>query len=205
MTLYYHRFSGSLAAGDQFNYGWFANSVRSLAAAQAAAVAWNATLWNGATAGNGYKDHVANNVAMANVSTVTIEQTTGKQLARADTSQVIVGVAAFTSMPADVAVVVSTRTDLPQRRGRGRFYLPQPSTAEATTGGRVQVDFVNDIIASLTAAWAAYNTASDRPVLYSRTDRLLRNITSFNVGDLFDTQRRRENKVLETRVSATMP
>jgi hypothetical protein len=205
MTLYYHRFSGSLAAGDQFNYGWFATSVRSLAAAQAAAVAWNATLWNGATAGNGYKDHVANNVAMANVTTVTVDQTNGKQLARADTSQVIVGVAAFTSMPADVSLCVSTRTDLPQRRGRGRFYLPQPCTAEATAGGRVQVDLVNDLIASLGAAWAGYNTASDRPVLYSRTDRLLRTITSFNIGDLFDTQRRRENKVLETRVSAAMP
>jgi len=142
---------------------------------------------------------------MANVTTVTIDQTTGKQLARADTSQVIVGTAAFTSMPADVALCVSVRSDLPQRRGRGRFYMPQPSTAEATTGGRVQVDLVNDLMASLTAAWSAYNTASDRPVLYSRTDRLLRNIVSFNVGDLFDTQRRRENKVLETRVQATMP
>ena len=79
------------------------------------------------------------------------------------------------------------------------------STAEATVGGRVQVDLVNDLMASLTAAWAAYNTASDRPVLYSRTDRLLRNIVSFNIGDLFDTQRRRENKVLETRVSAAIP
>jgi len=205
MTLYYHRFSGSCASGDQFNYGWHSSSIRSLAAAQAAAVAWNATVWNGAVAGNGYRDHVPNNVAMANVTTVELDQTTGRQLARADTGQVIIGTAAFTAMPADVALCVSVRSDLPQRRGRGRFYMPQPSTAEATVGGRVQVDLVNDLMASLTAAWAAYNTASDRPVLYSRTDRLLRNIVSFNIGDLFDTQRRRENKVLETRVSAAMP
>jgi hypothetical protein len=205
LTLFYHRFSGTLAAGDQFNFGWFCNSARTLAAAQTAAVGWAAALWNGASAGNGYKDHCANNVALQNVSTVIIDQPTGKQLARADTAYFVAGTAAFTSMPADVALVVSTRTDLPQRRGRGRFYLPQPCTAEATATGRVQPDLVNDVIASLTAAWAGYNSASNQPVLYSRTDRQLRTITSFNVGDLFDTQRRRENKVLEARVTAAMP
>jgi hypothetical protein len=205
VTLYYHRFQGHCAAGDQFNYGWFANSIRTLTAAQAAAVAWNATLWNGVSAGNGLKDHVNSSVAMENVTTVTVDPLTGKQLARTDTAQAIVGTAAFTAMPADVALCVSLRTDLPQRAGRGRFYLPQPSTAESTTVGRVQSDFVLDLMAALTLAWTNYNTASDRPVIFHRKLHTTTNLTSFNIGDLFDTQRRRENKVTESRTTASMP
>lgn|SRR2546425_155965 len=205
MTLYQHRFTGSLAAGDQFNYSWWANSTRSLASAQAAAVTWNALLWNGVSVGQGLKDHVNNGVFMQTVTTVTVDQLTGKSLARVDTGQIIIGTAAFTAMPADVALVVSLRTDLPQRSGRGRFYLPQPSTAESTAAGRVQTSFIGDLMAALTAAWAGYNTAVDRPVIYGRTSRGIRNIVSFNIGDLFDTQRRRENKVTETRSVATMP
>lgn len=205
MTLFYHRFTGACAAGDQFNYGWFANSTRSLAAAQTAAVAWNATLWNGATSGHGWKDHCVGGTTMQNVTTVTIDQPTGKQLARTDTAQVINGVVVGGAMPADVALVVSLRTALPQRSGRGRFYLPQPSAAESTVTGRVISGLVTDLMAALAAAWAAYDSASDRPVIYGRKSRLTNNIVSYNVGDLFDTQRRRENKVSESRTSATMP
>lgn len=205
MVLYYHRFSGTLAAGDQFNYGWYSTSIRSLAAAQAAAVTWNAVLWNGASAGNGFKDHATAGVSMQNVTTVSVDQLTGKQLARTDTAQVIAGVAGGNALPADVALCVSTRTDLPQRKGRGRFYLPQPAESNLTATGRVLPDLINDLIAALTSAWAGYNSASDRPVLYSRTDRLARNLVSFNIGDLWDTQRRRENKVLESRTNGAMP
>ena len=55
------------------------------------------------------------------------------------------------------------------------------------------------------SAWAGYNTSNDRPVIYSRTGRSFVNITSFDIGDLFDTQRRRENKLLEARSTSAMP
>lgn len=205
MTLYYHRFQGNCAAGDQFNYGWYATSIRSLAAAQAAAVAWNATVWNGVAPGQGYKDHVNNLVGMQNVTTVEIDPLTGKQLSRADTAQVIVGTALFTAFPADVALCVSTRTNVPQRSGRGRFYMPQPASDESTNTGRAQPSLINHLMAALTGAWTGYNTASDRPVLFHRKLHTTTPITSFNIGDLFDTQRRRENKVSEARTSAGMP
>jgi hypothetical protein len=205
MTLFLHKFQGKCAAGDQFTYSWWANSTRSLAAAQTAAWDWNAALWLGAVAGNGLRDHLPVDVAMQNVTTVIIEQATGKQLARADTAQLVGGVVLDNALPADVALCVSLRSNLPQRAGRGRFYLPQPAATQTTSEGRVAPDFVADVVASLTAAWAAYNTASDRPVIYGRTSRLLQGIVNFNVGDLFDTQRRRENKVSEARTVAAMP
>jgi len=205
MTLYLHKFTGACAAGDSFTYSWWANSTRSHTAAQAAAVTWNATLWNGAAAGNGYKDHVTSGVSMLNVTTVIIEQATGKQLARLDTGQVIAGVAAGSAMPADVALCVSLRSNLPQRAGRGRFYLPQPAASQTTTTGRVLADLISDVNASLTAAWTAYNSASDRPTLYGRTSTLLQGIVSWDIADLFATQRRRENKVTAGRSGDVMP
>ncbi len=205
MPVYRHRFTGTLAAGDQFSYQWYVNSIRDIGTAHGAAIVWNQTVWNGATAGNGYKDHVTADVAMASVITAEINVANGKQLARRENGQVIAGTVVGSALPADVALVVSLRTDLPQRSGRGRFYMPQPASVNLQGNGRVAADLVNDLMAALTAAWAAYNTGVDRPVIYSPTFRLTRNITSFNVGDLYDTQRRRENKVTEVRTTAAMP
>lgn len=205
MTLFYHRFTGALVAGDQFSYGWYSSSLRTLAAAQTAAVAWNATLWNGASAGNGYKDHCIPGTTMLNVTTIQVDITNNKQLARADTAQVIAGVAAGNPMPGDVALCVSTRSAIPRRDGRGRFYLPQPAASEMTAGGRVLADFVADVKASLLAAWTAYNSASDRPVLWGRTSHVQTSIVSYDIADLYATQRRRENKVIPARSSQAMP
>lgn len=205
MTLYQHRFLGHTAAGELTMYSWWANSTRSLVDAQAAAVAWNATLWDGATAGNGYSDHTTADVGMDQVTTVTVNAATGLQSARLDTAQSNVGAGGATSMPADVALVVSLRTPLANRSGRGRFYLPPFDTASLTSIGGVAADVITDLGASLNAAWGTYNTATDEPVVYSRTLRTFTAVTSFDIGDLFDTQRRRENKTVESRTSTAMP
>lgn len=205
MPLYQHRFSGHTSSNETFMYTWWANSIRSLADAHTAAQTWNGLLWNGASAGNGYKDHVTANVGMDTVTTVQITQATGLQTARLDAAQAIPGVAAGPPFPADVALVISLRTVLANRQGRGRFYLPQPAASQVTATGRVLADLITDLGASLAAAWAGYNTANDRPVIYSRVSKSITNVSSFNIGDLFDTQRRRENKLLEARTVTAMP
>lgn len=205
MPLYQHRFLGHTADGDNWMYSWWATSNRNLVDAQAAAVAWNAALWAGATAGNGLEDHVTAQVGNASVTTVTVDVLTGLQSARVDTAQVINGVAAGNALPADVALVVSLRTGLANRRGRGRFYLPQPAASNLTVNGRVLADFVTDLSASLDAAWGVYNTATDIPVVYSRTARATNPITTFDIGNLYDTQRGRESSQVEARTSTIMP
>lgn len=205
MPLYLHKFVGVCAAGDQFSYGWHASSIRSIDDAHAAAIVWNQVLWQGATAGNGLQDHVTAGTSMTSVITVEKNIADGKQLQRRETGQVIPGVVAGNALPADCALVVSLRTAFPQRSGRGRFYLPQPAVSAVTATGRVQADVTNDLVIALFAAWGGYDTGVDRPVIYSPTFRLTRPITSFNIGDLFDTQRRRENKVTEVRSSSAMP
>jgi len=205
MVLYQHRFLGHTADGDNWMYSWWATSNRSLVDAQAAAVAWNAALWAGATAGNGLEDHVTAQVGVDSVTTVTIDVLTGLQSTRLDTAQSIDGVAAGNALPADVALCVSCRTANSNRRSRGRFFLPQPAASQVTVNGRVLTDFITDVLASLEAAWTAYNTATDIPVVYSRADRVTRPMVTFDIGDLYDTQRGRESSQVEARTSEVMP
>lgn len=205
MPLYQHRFTGHTAMGESFMYSWWANSIRDIATAQAAAVAWNAALWNGPGGVNGYKTKVTAAVGMDNVTTLLVTQSSGQQTARVDTPQVIVGTAAGSALPGDVSLVISLRTALANRSGRGRFYLPQPAASQVATDGRVLAAMITDVMAALAPAWTAYDTGVDRPVIYSRTLRQVNNIVTYNVGNLFDTQRRRENKIVEVRTSANMP
>ena len=205
MPLYKHVFQGKCAAGDIFTYHWMADSVRTLDAAHSAAVVWNDTLWNGSVAGNGYQDHCSPDVAMQEVVTTQINVADGTGLAQKRSGQAIAGVVAANALPADVCMVVSLRSALPRVTGRGRFYLPQPAVNQMTTTGRWAADFINDVIASLDTAWAAYETVNDHLVIYSTTFRVVRDVIGYNIPDLAGTQRRRENKVPPTRTSGILP
>lgn len=205
MALYQHRFSGVTAAGENWMFTWWASSSRTAAAAHAAAITWIGVLYDGATAGNGLEDHSPTAVGLRNITTVEVDVATGTQISRLDSALTRNGLSASNTLPSDCSVVVSLRSATPTRSGRGRFYLPPLIVADVTTTGRVLPDAVTDLVASLTAAWTGYNSASDRPVVYSRTQRVTRNLVSFNVGDLFDTQRGREGNLVEARTSASMP
>jgi len=205
MALYQHRFRGTTEQSELFVFSWWAQSNRSLSAANAAAVTWLADLMAGATAGNGLEDHLTTGVIFDRVSTGEITPSTGTQVALAETSITSPGVVATAALPADVALCISLRTALANRRGRGRFYLPQPSAASSTTTGLVSSDTITDLGASLEAAWTGYNTGTDRPVVYSRASRSSQNITSYDIGNHWDTQRRRDNSQTESRTSTSMP
>lgn len=205
MALYQHRFLGHTAAGENWMFTWWADSARSSASAAAAAVTWAQTLWAGAVDGNGLEDHLPTTVGLDSVSTVEINTATGTQISRLDTAISLDGVSASNTLPSDCSAVVSLRTATPTRSGRGRFYLPPGVVTDVAADGRIVADFIADLSASLAAAWTGYNSASDRPVIYSRTQRLTRSITSFDIGDLWDTQRGREGNLVEARTSTVMP
>lgn len=205
MALYQHRFAGVTAAGENWMFTWWANSSRTASNAHSAAITWIGALYDGATAGNGLEDHSPTTVGLRTITTVEVDAATGTQISRTDSSLTRNGLSASNTLPSDCSVVVSLRTTTPTRSGRGRFYLPPVTVADVTATGRVLADLVTDLSASLTAAWTGYNSASDRPVVYSRKQRLTRNIASFNIGDLFDTQRGREGNLVETRTSSSMP
>jgi hypothetical protein len=204
MALYQNRFIGTLPEGDTFTFSWWTDSTQDLATVQAGNVQWAQDLWAGASSGAGLQDLLPSSCVLTTVRTGLITQATGQQQAVDEDTVNLPGVATGNSLPNDVALVVSLRTNLANRRGRGRFYLPSLVATTLTAAGRLDPTAQQNIVDSLANAWNGYTGIGD-PVVYSRTQRTIEDIVSFDVGDLFDTQRRRENKVSQSRISAPMP
>lgn len=204
MALYQNRFIGTLPEGDTFTFSWWTDSTQDLATVQAGNVQWAQDLWAGAVDGEGLEDLLPSSCVLTTVRTGLITQETGQQQAVDEDTVNLPGVATGNSLPNDVALVVSLRTNLANRRGRGRFYLPSLVADTLTAAGRLDPTAQQNIVDSLANAWNGYTGVGD-PVVYSRTQRTIEDVISFDVGDLFDTQRRRENKVSQSRISAQMP
>ena len=205
MPLYQHRFIGNLASGDTFSFSWWSDNSLTIDSSHGNAITWAETLWNGQDTLPGYATLCSADVSIQRITTGEISPLTGQQQTLRESNVNIPGSAEANALPADVAIVVSLRSPVANRTGRGRFYLPQPTTNALTAVGRLDETAQSTIVDALTAAWTQANAAGENPVIYSRTQRATREINSFNVGDLFDTQRRRENALTENRVSAPMP
>ena len=205
MPLYQHRFIGNLASGDTFSFSWWSDNSLTIDSSHGNAITWAETLWNGQDTLPGYATLCSADVSIQRITTGEISPLTGQQQTLRESNVDIAGTSTSNALPADVAIVVSLRSPVANRTGRGRFYLPQPTTDALTAVGRLDETAQSTIVDALLAAWTQANAAGENPVIYSRTQRATREINSFNVGDLFDTQRRRENALTENRVSAPMP
>jgi predicted nucleic acid-binding Zn ribbon protein len=121
------------------------------------------------------------------------------------------GNASGNQLPLEVALAVSTQTQVIGRRGRGRFYLPAHSVSQVSTDGRVSstlasallpaaVDFIEGLTFSSVgplgphvhaivtgSPWTSYGT-----------------VTSLRLGDIWDAQRRRRRQLDETYTSASV-
>lgn len=200
MALFAHKFVGEVASGESYSFGFYSTASSTLEQVHAAAEQWLSDFWNGPGGTNGYGSLVTSGVTATAVRTALITESTGLQTQLAETTTSYAGTATGNALPADVAITVSLRTQLANRSGRGRFYLPQPAASTSTTDGRISAATITTIIGALEPAWATYG-GWGTPVIYSRTMRATQQISSFNVGDLYDTQRRRENKLPETRTA----
>lgn len=205
MPLYQHRFHGATAGGDIFVFSWWVDTAESsVTVMNDFAVDWITAFWNGPGGTDGYGSIATAATAITRVTTGEIAQATGQQQTLAEEDVSLPGTSLDNTLPADLAIVVSLRTQQANRQGRGRFYLPPPVVSTVDADGRITAAAVATILDALEPAWSAYNVAKT-PVVYSRTARSIAPVTSFNVGDLFDTQRRRENALTEVRSSRTMP
>jgi hypothetical protein len=198
MALYQHRYGGHTAAGTNWMFSWWADSGGSIDTVHAAGESWINTFWTG-----NFGTAVAAAVGVDQVLTALIAQSTGKQQEKRESGSTLSGTAVGNQLPPDVAIVVSLRTQLANRSGRGRMYLPHTFVGTLTAQGRLNASTQDDLITWLTAAWSGYTVGT--PVVYSRLNRTTQAITSFDVGDLFDTVRHRDQALLEARDSAAMP
>jgi hypothetical protein len=199
VTLYKHDFAGATTLATRWQFGWWSDSGASLSAAQSAAVAWANAFWAG------FDTYTMDTVTLVEVSTREIDPATGTQLALDVDTVSLAGTQTVLPMPTDVCIVCSLRTNLANRRGRGRMYLPQMYSGNTlSVTGRLAATAQGDIADALASAWSGYS-GTGNPVVYSRVNRAFTTITEFDVGDLFDTQRGRQDRVAEDRDIRSMP
>lgn len=112
--------------------------------------------------------------------------------------------------PQTVAICFSLLTGRPGRSYRGRLYWP--GWGAVMDGSTMRIPSVNrgNYVNAL-AGWlkaiglAAPSTAPQRLVVVSQTLSTLNFVTQMGVGDVFDTQRRRRDSLVEQRTTIAMP
>lgn len=120
-----------------------------------------------------------------------------------------IGASSTTALPPQCSVVASWMTAVAGRHGKGRIYLPAPTTAVVAGGGGLMSSTVQTGIATSTATLvgdlnyenivgAVYAKAIVAGAPWVRYNL----ISAVRVGQVIDTQRRRRNQLVETYVSA---
>jgi len=199
MTTFRHVAKGSYP-GEAWSFTMHTSGTIALTAAQAA---WNAAIQAFWTGQLDALVHTA--VSVTEVSTASLDPGTGKQVSRLADDVSLPGVATTGLMPPQVTAVASLRTATATRAGRGRFYMPpfDKGTVTAATG-RLSAGSVTVAVSAVDALMTSLIADSLTPVIYHRTSFTTTNITQFDVGDVFDTQRRRRDKLVEARTSQTI-
>jgi len=129
-------------------------------------------------------------------SVAALDPATDGQLTRVEVVLALTGVAAGEMLPYQCATVISLLTDSATRHGRGRFYLP-PLATGTVDGGLISAATITSLDTAWTAFFDSLNTDGLNPVVRNRTGHVSTPVTSARVGNVFDTQRRRRNKLVE--------
>ena len=193
MALFRHRLEGTFP-GEVWSFGVYTDSNLSLSAMQSQ---WMTGITNFfGTAGALF----CTDVEATRATTVEIDPATGKQLTGAEDTRADAGTSEATCLPFQCAPVVTLRTATLSRAGRGRFYAPSLAVDQVSAGRMLTTardtlaDAAEDLVQGLTSA-------GGNLVIYHRGSGTTSLVTSLDVGDVIDTQRRRRNKLIESRTS----
>jgi len=198
MTIFRHVMSGR-APGEEWSCTLYTTGSGTLASAQ--------TGWSNAVNSfwtDSLDSIVTADVAVTEVSTATIDPTTGKQLSRLLDDVSLPGVATGQMLPFQCATSISWRSALATRAGRGRMYLP-PLAASTLATGRISSGAATTISDSAALLVSSLDSDGLALILFGRTSHTVTPITGGDVGNVIDTQRRRRNKLIEVRTAITFP
>ena len=193
MALFRHRLEGTFP-GEVWSFGVYTDSNLSLSAMQSQWMTGITNFWGTATA------LFCTDVETTRATTVEIDPATGKQLTGAEDTRTDAGTSEATCLPFQCAPVVTLRTATLSRAGRGRFYAPSLAVDQVSAGRMLTTardtlaDAAEDLVQGLTSA-------GGNLVIYHRGSGSTTIVTSLDVGDVIDTQRRRRNKLIESRTS----
>lgn len=111
--------------------------------------------------------------------------------------------------PFQTSVVVSLRTQVPGKRGRGRMYWPALGLPISASTLRVSPTDVNAKLNAIKALMVStqgilQTNLGDVPhvlAVYSKVGALETEVNAMEMGDVLDVQRRRRDKAVENRVT----
>jgi len=199
MTVYNNVLSGTWP-GETWSMTVHTEKVGgSLAAAATAFATAAGVLWTTGGAA-GLAPYIGTTVSAVEVSTAELSPVTGKQLGRTIAAFVHAGTSVSALLPPQCAVVGSMRTALATRAGRGRFYMP-PMASNVLAAGLIDGTVQTELATVIKEFLQSLATSTYPAVIYHRASRLTDAVISCDVGNVFDTQRRRRSKLVETRVS----
>lgn len=201
MTVFRHRVNGTFGTQEVWTFGVYSEGSASIDVAE---TTWDAAVTAFFSAA--LSARMSTDVQALATSTASIDETTGAQITRRELPNTSAGTSVEESLPYQVTAVVSTRTALATRAGRGRFYVPSLDVAQVE-GGRISAACRTDLADAAQAMMQQLATGGLVPVIFHRTASggagqfTTTQIETIDVGDVLDTQRRRRNKMVEDRIS----
>jgi hypothetical protein len=164
-------------------------------------------LWSGdGITLDGISLHYTPVVSFQSLRVASLAPDTGRQTDAVEQAYVHAGThAAGPTLPQEVAIAVTTRGASVNRRNRGRFFLPCPAADVADNNGLVAATPLGDIADCAQGMLNALSVSLITPVLWHRDLLNSTTIVSVDVGNVFDAQRRRRNKLVETRQTRPVP
>lgn len=181
--------------GETFTTGMYVDNPGGDASGAAAAfVTAFTTFWNAV------KAFVPTTIGVDAIDAVEVDPLTFRNGAGATTGVALVGTDAADPLPPQTALVVSLKTAIRTRAGRGRMYLP-PFGTDQIDAGRVPAATVTAVKNAAAALVNDLQATGYTPVIYHRGPHTTDVINQVIVGDVYDTQRRRRNKLVEARSS----
>jgi len=135
-----------------------------------------------------------------------VDQATGTVTYTSPAGSAYAGAGLGGAIPPQCAEVITLRTARAGSSYTGRMYLPSTSDITLTANGRLLTSAYSDLCDEMAAAFTAAKAAASgvEVLVYSRLHRTVAFVTSIDCGDVFDTQRRRRDKLVEIRHSATI-
>lgn len=132
---------------------------------------------------------------ITDIETVSLDATTGKQTAKLSSGANLVGTEITgQALPPRDCTVVSKKSGVPTKAGRGRMFLPGPSSAHLSADGLLLGAHALALSQGLAGAWSVMAQLS-QPVIYHHATKSATNIIGVAVGNVLGSQSRRTNRV----------
>lgn len=193
MTLYKALVQGTLASGaERFTTTCHLNTTSNVQTTLDGWVTAVAALFSG---GSGIASIMPDTSAVTESSVVSIEPTTGKQIARAEDATTYTGTSANQPQSTQTCALMSHFSANASRGGRGRMYLPAPANNAITDGGLMTPAALTVYVNAANQWFSALSAAQLQLVIYHRASGTFTPVTDVKMTSRYATQRRRANKL----------